>query len=923
MIKKLLIFLAICSPVLADQIAINSCSYLNNNDNSLIISQTEAQDLLNVDCSAGGKSIRKRDGYGTYKTLGTGQAIHGVHHFYDSSGSDVMVIGSSTSLYGTVSDATATQLVSSATLNSTWDCTDTQGSAYCVTSSRDFYLRTTGAAIEWKTSPLGTMVMSTPDRNIVAGVSGSANTLFWSGSGAFTTFTTGINAADPFTEVIGSPGSKITHIRWGCNKVLWWKDQSFGYINGDNQTNLELKIVSDSIGTFDNTSSVDPGGDVWFRGQDGHVYRYDCSGLEKMTIDISSNIASSGRRTSNFLNVTTQADFQIGASSPSNPSSSLNMTISAGDVQPGSFTVTENSSASGWGSGTASSVSVGASSITLTLNNSGNVTNNSFDTAGGTAQDVQSWTRTVVGGPIVQRATTLSWGSTCLSAPTTPKSGTGALSANMTSTSGQSRTIQLLLASDNSVLTSVSVPTAKACTDWSNSVTLTAGSHVGKRVRLKFAITDSNATNTLTQDTSFILGGDITIYYIKEVDGSSGSGSAYFDDITNGSSTVTTGNFTSQAINTKLPYSYVLPTIAWTVNSTTPSFVLQRSADGSTGWVEVSQGTGTNSSIGTPYIRYISTFTIGSNDNALTSLTSVNFIARSSGTYFSQVKNDASISSWDTFTANYTNSGASSHQFFIRSASYPFYVLGSSPAWTAATVGAVPTLATAQYFQVIDSFTITAATETPTLNDFTLNWFDGSASDQSYSTYFDNSIWFTVASGAGASTNNYIFKCDLIHLAISPSDSCWTLYNFGAGGFTIQSNKLYFGSTSASTVFKFGDGVTSDNGTSIQSFWKSKDFSGADPWVTNNLTQIDSYWTKNQNQTATVTYSLDTSTSTTSYTVALSSGTQSLIRNAKGAPTGKNFNLINFQVGDTSASSSWEFLGLRAMFTSVGYRPTQ
>jgi len=194
---------------------------------------SEAQDLLNVDVSITGNSVKKRDGYGQYKSLGTGAGLHGGFHAFNSAGSDYQLWGSSTSLYSIVSDGSPTQLISSATVAATWDCTDTQGYSYCVNSSRNMYVKTDGTTINQYSSPLGTMVESTPDRVIVAGVSGSPNTLFVSQANTFTNFTVGVNPTDAFTEVIASPGSQLTHSRWGWGKLLWWKDASFGYFDFD------------------------------------------------------------------------------------------------------------------------------------------------------------------------------------------------------------------------------------------------------------------------------------------------------------------------------------------------------------------------------------------------------------------------------------------------------------------------------------------------------------------------------------------------------------------------------------------------------------------------------------------------------------------------------------------------------------------
>ena len=192
---------ALAAPAAADQIALDSFGYLNNNESAAIIGQEEAQDLLNVDVTPNGKSIKKRSGYGLYKTLASGQAIHGAHHFYDASGNDVQVWGSSTSLWGIVADGTPTQLVSSATLNATWDCADSQGYAYCADSSRNALIRTNGQTITWSTATLGTMVTVTPLRLVIAGVNANVSTLYFSEANNFLNFTTGITAREAQSSV--------------------------------------------------------------------------------------------------------------------------------------------------------------------------------------------------------------------------------------------------------------------------------------------------------------------------------------------------------------------------------------------------------------------------------------------------------------------------------------------------------------------------------------------------------------------------------------------------------------------------------------------------------------------------------------------------------------------------------------------------
>lgn len=767
--------------VYAEQVAISQFRYLNNNDNSLTIDPNVAQDLLNVDIRPGGRSIKKREGYGLYKDLGTGQGIHGGHHFFDSTGNDVQVWGSSTSLFGIVADATPTQLVSSATLNATWDCADTQGNAYCVNSSRDMYARTAGASIFRYGSPLGTMVEITPTRAVVSGVSGSPNTLYFSESANFINFTTGITETSPFTEVIASPGSKVTHLRYACGKVLWWKDQSFGYLTGENQFDLENTIVSDTVGTFDNTSAIDPGGNVWFRGQDGHIWKYDCTALTKESIDISPNAQASGKRTSNSYTETSQSDFESGQISPSGYLNTSNV--------PGSVIL--------------------STSIAL-INSPG-----FEDGPNNVSNTITNWT--VAGTGVVKVACT-ACRIGCSGATVSAYSGSYYSVMGAVSGTDTDAFVDVINASDDTIIKSATLPADTAQCSWGQKY-IVHQSSVGHSVKVR-----------IRRQTQF-----------------------------DGTQTITSNSF-------------VWPGSVWFVYQST-----EIALSGTTAF----------------------TF-----DNFIT--------APSTAGYYSSVRNAPNLTAWDTLTGNIANNGGD-HSFFMRSSTNAFTKLSSTPSWTQQTIGNVVTIATGTYFQVMDSFSIDAPTETPTLNDFTVNYFEGSSSDQTYSTYFDNAIWFSVAFGIGISTNNYIFKYDLINEG-------WTLYSFGSGGFAIQNNRLYFGQVGGDNLFRFGDSP-SDNGASINAFWKSKDYPGTDPFLQNSYEQADTIWTRDSNQSATVTYTVDTS-SETSYTVNLTSSTNSIINHRKLLPSRLGYT-VNWKFGDSSATSQWELLGYRFTFSPQPYRPSR
>lgn len=892
-----LLILGVSGGLLADQMQVSSFKGLNSNESSVIIDPDFAQDTLNVDVTPGGKSIKKRSGYGLYKTLSTTQGLHGGIHFFDSTGNDIQLWASSTSIYGIVADATPTQIVSSTTLNATMDCADVQGSAYCVTSGRDFYIKTNGATLQsWSTSPLGTMIEATPDRVVVAGVSGSASTLFVSGSNSFNTYTVGPLTTDPFNEVIAAPGSKLTHIRWGCQKLLWWKDQSFGYFDFDDQYSADLRIVSDTIGTFDNTSAIDPGGNVWFRGQDGHIYEYDCSGLVKQTIEITPQVQASGRRTSNSFTQTSQSDWQSGASSPT---VSLSFTLSPGDVVPSSFSSVETAKAD-FQQGTSSSNITFQSGDMIISTNAVEISNNGFESG-----DYTNWTNSgfnSVSASVV--------GTDCTATPQAgsflaPVSDNGFHSSNLIA--------ELDDASSGNYIASSSITWVANSCSWVLRTITVGSAYARRKVKLKFF----SPAYTLTSDPFILNGADVKFYTASGCAGAVCAASFFAIDTINNTpkSNITTANYTSKVYDTGQSTCTALVQANWTANEFVPYIELQTAIDSAGPWTQIATSSDTNANA-RRYIRYLSSFTVGTNDDALTTLNDATLYALSSGTYFSAWKNAPNFTSWGTFNPT-TQSNGATHAFYVRASTSPQSVLNSTVAWVAQPENSlVATSTVGVYFQIIDSFTVTSASVPIALNAFTVNWFEGNATDQAYMTYFDNSIWTSVAFGVGISSNNYIFKRDLIN-------DGWNLYYFGAGGMLIQNNHLFFGDVgSTGKIYQFGSG-TSDNGSVINAFWKSKDFTGSDPFLQNQLTQIDTFARQNSNQSITGTYTLDTSTTSTSYTINLSTTVASIIQNRKLLPSGKNGYTFNYKLGDNSTMSNWEILGYRIGYTQLPYRPSQ
>jgi len=234
--------------------------------------------------------------------------------------------------------------------------------------------------------------------------------------------------------------------------------------------------------------------------------------------------------------------------------------------------------------------------------------------------------------------------------------------------------------------------------------------------------------------------------------------------------------------------------------------------------------------------------------------------------------------------------------------------------------------------QMSDTFISTSTAYTgqvPTLNDFTFNWFEGTASDKCYISYFNDAIWFSVSAGTTTSTNNEIFYWDLLNGA-------WLVYNIPSNGFLIENNTLYFGSPTNNNIYKFG-GVSSDNGAPINSYWRSKAFLGNqtsesssngtsltfaatdDLFVQKEFVQSD-FILGESSTTLTYTYTLDSSTSTT-FNMNSYSATSSLVQRNFLLPVGKIGKYYDFSIGDNSINPKWVFMGHRVKYNPLNWRP--
>ena len=142
-------------------------------------------------------------------------------------------------------------------------------------------------------------------------------------------------------------------------------------------------------------------------------------------------------------------------------------------------------------------------------------------------------------------------------------------------------------------------------------------------------------------------------------------------------------------------------------------------------------------------------------------VTTLNYVR--SSTFTSQSFNiGPNITSWGAFNATIRQpSGASAISFFIFTDTDSSLNITNSTTYTssqAVASGAIPTIGTAAYVAVVATFsTVTSSPTLPTLyvDNFTVNWNEGSIGGRGASLYFDQRYWVSVAVSS-ASNNRFL-----------------------------------------------------------------------------------------------------------------------------------------------------------------------
>jgi hypothetical protein len=316
-----------------------------------------------------------------------------------------------------------------------------------------------------------------------------------------------------------------------------------------------------------------------------------------------------------------------------------------------------------------------------------------------------------------------------------------------------------------------------------------------------------------------------------------------------------TGSFTSQVFNIGYstgPYFWNWGTFntSETDNGQTIAYMTQVSSTSSGPWdtpVAVTPG-GLIGSATKPYIQYIASFTT-TNTSVTPVLSSVTLntsvITSSLGSFQSQVWNIGTPIYFGNFSVSDMLNGGNIAFSICSSSNYvmvPESCVNQNP-------NSQILVGTNTYVQWYATFTVTAATQTPTLNSGTVQWYTGSNQNPMASTVWDNRYWLALTTNSVDTANDAVLVLN--------KNGAWSPLNIHAGAFTQTKNNLYHADSTLTGSIYLDNQGESDNGVPINAYVRTRAFSFGDLAADDYLYALYPSAVNTGNCSMTMSYELD------------------------------------------------------------------
>ena len=873
--KYLALLLMLCANVQAESISVSGPYVgLNDTDSSLTLGAGEAQDTLNVELSKDGLALTKRQGYALNSTLTVATSpITGSVYFKDSSGNNIKIFAHDKYVSKSVNGGAYSNMITTATNGAKWSFCSSQGKVYAFNDQHQTPWSYDNTAITYYESmPKATMCAMTVDRMLLAGTTDQPNRLYFSQSGGITNFIVGTDPEDPGFEDIGLAGEKITAIFATQSEWLTFKTNSFTSLQGTNQFDLVPSVISEKVGMIDPHAIVQHEGVVYFKAADGKIWGYNSGTITDLSQKIGVLISGITKDEVNSLEYTAKADFDSGVYFASTGS------ITAGSVEPLHY-ISEDTSDADFNAGTISGSSITVDNDEITINN---FPDGEFPNIGAEMGDTTNWT----GTDVTAETSASHW-------------GTYGFYYVPPLSSAHIGCIQIRDSSDNILYRG---PNGEAGEKTLNISTFPA--------QIKIAWGNINSCSKIVSIT--FTRPDELVYNLAGSCISSCTGQPIRLDISEITPAVTSATFISQVFtNTSDPTHYGYFTSTKTVPANTQIDFFIRSSTATTGTF-----TGWYST--TDYLLLTSTDTIwqykaniyNTASYSKPSIQSAGLLFKTTGYWETPEVSMGGMTSWGLFNADTTLTGVSTQTYKIYVATYA----GGTANATAELIvpGTLITSSTGTYSKIRATNYFQSATETVRLNNLSYLW--NIQTDKMASAFeFKGDVYFSVPYSNSVS-NNRLLKLDL-------TSNGWNVFDIPISAPLNISDNIYFGSPTGGYIYQYPSG-DSDNGAAINSYWKSKDFIGVDPYVDNEYQRMSIIAGSDYGSTMNVTYTLDTATSTT-YNIALTSTTAGFVRNNRSLPFGDNGSMINLRIGNNAANQPWSFFGAGIDYKKNSWRVTE
>lgn len=799
------IIIGLCvSPVWSEQFSITDFSGgLNSRYSSVIIADNEVQDSLNVyfDKTA---PIETREGFtacGSSESYSYSRAWS----YSDAGNSNYLIVRAPSRIIAANTGCDFDVLIATVNANQVVNAVNALGFIWFVDRERGVYNWNGSSTTFVSGSPLGQYIAEFRERVCVSGIAHpNGNDLYCSAYLDGTDWDTSSTLATGAVLLrvgLNDAYDNITSLFSGYNDAMQiWKNRSMYALYGFDKDSFQIRVLSREAGCTDQQSVKPFMGGLVFASERGIEF---FNGVQVQTPPISDKIADKmGAATVSTFNEaswtqTSQADFESGVSSPA--IGGVSFSISPGAVSVSSFGRTDTSD-SDWDSPEitiSGGGQISGGSIVVSTSPSTDVGDNDFEIG-------SVWT----GGTQWIRQNNSSV-ATDSCGDVSAYSGNDFMWYNGPIAS-YSVDFELIDAGDSSVISEYTYAwTDATCSASQFTIPSSAGS-MRKEVKLRMC-KDADCHTSLP----FWYTGEPITFFAWSDSRLSDTSRVVFVDLFEGGKILSTSFQVQTVLSPGPTFFYLLPTAEWTVDEKTPSFALDKSANGSSWTTNILTSTGSSIFVDRPFIRTTVSLSATTGSDIGTSLDSQTLVLRTTGTYLSSVHNDDDITSWSTLTVDKVDNGGT-QTFYMRSSTNTFTVQSATPAWTAQTANTVISIATGTYFQLRDDFSVTHATQNPTLNEFTISWNEGTPRNSMASVTDDKRYYLSLTTYTAATANNAT-------LVLSPGP-IWSIWDMAVGAFVDHKGQIYHANNQDNGKVYTDFLGSSDDGTAINAFVKTKDY---------------------------------------------------------------------------------------------------